>query len=107
MKHTKEPWRKGLVSTCIVADEPVPELNGSDATEYYGGKSIMRYIEVTIKGIYSYKQVSTYFMDYMHEAYLSNDELKEYRDQLKSALEEIESAIEEHVDGKDRIDAQI
>ncbi len=37
MKHTKEPWRKGLVSTCIVADEPVPELNGSDATEYTEG----------------------------------------------------------------------
>ena len=55
----------------------------------------MRYIDIRIKKLYSFKRVNTYFIDQMHEAYLSNDELKEYRDQLKLALEEIESAIKE------------
>jgi hypothetical protein len=55
----------------------------------------MRYIDIRIKKLLSHTKVITYFMDYMHEDYLSNDELKEYRDQLKLALEEIESAIEE------------
>lgn len=55
----------------------------------------MRYINIRTKKKFGYTQVNTYFIDQMHEAYLSNDELKEYRDQLKLALEEIESAIEE------------
>ena len=55
----------------------------------------MRYIEVRIKKLQSHTKVSTYFMDYLQESYLSKNELKEYRDQLKLALEEIESAIEE------------
>jgi hypothetical protein len=37
--HTKTPWRTGK-SHCVVADEPVPGMNGSDAFEYYGGHLI-------------------------------------------------------------------
>lgn len=55
----------------------------------------MTYIDVRIKKLYRYTKVITCLMDHMRESYLSNDELKEYRDQLKLALEEIESAIEE------------
>ena len=55
----------------------------------------MRYIDIRIKKLYSYTKVITCLMDHMMESYLSNKELKEYRDQLKLALEEIESAIEE------------
>ncbi len=55
----------------------------------------MRYIDVRIKKMINYTKVTTYFMDYLQESFLSNEELKEYRDQLKLALEEIESAIEE------------
>ena len=55
----------------------------------------MRYIDVRIKKMINYTNVTTYFMDYLQESFLSNEELKEYRDQLKLALEEIESAIEE------------
>lgn len=35
-KHTAEPWRIGKMGA-VVADIPVPEMNGSDAVEYYGG----------------------------------------------------------------------
>ena len=55
----------------------------------------MRYIDVRTKKMINCTKVTTYFMDYLQESFLSNAELKEYRDQLKSALEEIESAIEE------------
>lgn len=55
----------------------------------------MRYIEVRIKKLFRCAKVTTDFMDYLQESYLSNEELREYRDQLKLALEEIESAIEE------------
>lgn len=42
MQHTKTPWRVGAPSQMgsIVADEPVPEIKGSDAVEYYGGHLI-------------------------------------------------------------------
>jgi hypothetical protein len=33
--HTEGPWRAGR--GCVVADQPVPEMGGSDAVEYYGG----------------------------------------------------------------------
>lgn len=36
--HTQGPWRAGR--GCVVADHPVPEMNGSDAVEYYGGHLI-------------------------------------------------------------------
>lgn len=36
--HTQGPWRSGR--GCVVADHPVPEMNGSDAVEYYGGHLI-------------------------------------------------------------------
>lgn len=55
----------------------------------------MRYIDIRIKKLYSYTKVLTYINGELWESYLSNEELKEYRDQLKLALEEIESAIEE------------
>ena len=38
-EHTKEPWCIGRAGS-IVADDPVPEMSGSDAVEYYGGHLI-------------------------------------------------------------------
>lgn len=38
-KHTPTPWRIGK-GHCVVADEPVPGMDGSDAIEYYGGHLI-------------------------------------------------------------------
>lgn len=38
-KHTKGPWRVGRPGT-VVADEAVPEINGSEETFYYGGHLI-------------------------------------------------------------------
>lgn len=42
MQHTKTPWRVGAPSQMgsVVADEPVPEIGGSDAVDYYGGHLI-------------------------------------------------------------------
>lgn len=39
MQHTKTPWRIGAGTSkgAVVADEPVPEIGGSDAVTYYGG----------------------------------------------------------------------
>lgn len=40
IEHTREPWRVGKCSASmgvVVSDEPVPEINGSDAVDYYGG----------------------------------------------------------------------
>jgi len=37
--HTAGPWRVGGKGW-VVADHPVPEVNGSDALEYYGGHLI-------------------------------------------------------------------
>lgn len=35
-EHTKEPWRTGRQGS-VVADEPVPEISGSEDVAYYGG----------------------------------------------------------------------
>ena len=42
MEHTKTPWRVGSPNrmVSVVADEPVPEIGGSDAVDYYGGHLI-------------------------------------------------------------------
>lgn len=42
MQHTKTPWRVGAPNKMgsVVADEPVPEIGGSDAVGYYGGHLI-------------------------------------------------------------------
>lgn len=42
MQHTKTPWRLGAPSQmgAVVADEPVPEIKGSEAVEHYGGHLI-------------------------------------------------------------------
>jgi hypothetical protein len=42
MKHTKTPWRVGNPTGMgsVVADEPVPEIGGSNAIDYYGGHMI-------------------------------------------------------------------
>ena len=42
MQHTKTPWRLGAPSQMgsVVADEPVPEIKGSEAVDYYGGHLI-------------------------------------------------------------------
>ena len=42
MQHTKTPWRVGSPNRMgsVVADEPVPEIGGSDAVAYYGGHLI-------------------------------------------------------------------
>lgn len=37
--HTPLPWRVGKTG-CVVADVPVPGLQGSDDTDYYGGHLI-------------------------------------------------------------------
>lgn len=37
-KHTPGPWR--VSRGAVVADHPVPEIGGSDATDYYGGHLI-------------------------------------------------------------------
>lgn len=39
MKHNPAPWTMGI-GHCIVSDTPVPEMGGSDATDYYGGHLI-------------------------------------------------------------------
>lgn len=42
-RHTAEPWRAGSGpggNGSIVADEPVHDMNGSDAVDYYGGHLI-------------------------------------------------------------------
>jgi hypothetical protein len=37
-EHTPGPWRVGKPgSNSVVADVPVPGINGSDATDYYNG----------------------------------------------------------------------
>jgi hypothetical protein len=40
MEHTKTPWRVGRKGGAVVADEPVPEMGGSDDVEYYGGHMV-------------------------------------------------------------------
>jgi len=42
MQHTKTPWRVGKPTQmgAVVADEPVPEIGGSDCVDYYGGHLI-------------------------------------------------------------------
>lgn len=42
MQHTKTPWRVGTNHGmgAVVADEPVPEMGGSDDVTYYGGHMI-------------------------------------------------------------------
>lgn len=39
MTHTPGPWRVGRPGS-VVADHPVPEMDGSDAVDYYGGHLI-------------------------------------------------------------------
>ena len=40
-KATPGPWRIGISSThVVVSDYPVPEIGGSDATDYFGGHLI-------------------------------------------------------------------
>lgn len=38
-KHTPGPWRVGRRGS-VVADVAVPEMNGSDAVDYYGGHMV-------------------------------------------------------------------
>ena len=40
MSYTKGVWEVGRGGYCVVSTEPVPEVNGSDAVEYYGGHLI-------------------------------------------------------------------
>lgn len=40
VSHTPGPWRTGKNGRCVVADTPVPGINGSDAVEHYGGHLI-------------------------------------------------------------------
>lgn len=40
MSYTKGVWKVGRGGYCVVSQEPVPEVNGSDAVEYYGGHLI-------------------------------------------------------------------
>ena len=40
MIYTKGVWSVGRGGYCVVSTEPVPEVNGSDAEEYYGGHLI-------------------------------------------------------------------
>ena len=42
MQHTKTPWRVGSPNRMgsVVADEPVPEIGGSEDVAYYGGHLI-------------------------------------------------------------------
>lgn len=35
--HTPGPWRIGTTEGAVVADVPIPEVEGSDHYEYYGG----------------------------------------------------------------------
>ncbi|KMN36516.1 hypothetical protein VI26_06670 [Chromobacterium sp. LK1] len=39
MEHTQEPWRLGIGYT-VIANDPVPEMPGSEHVEYYGGHLI-------------------------------------------------------------------
>jgi len=39
MDHNPAPWRVGKHGS-VVCDTPVPDIDGSDATEYYGGHLI-------------------------------------------------------------------
>lgn len=38
--YTAGPWRVGRRGSCVVADQPTPEIAGSDDVEYYGGHLI-------------------------------------------------------------------
>lgn len=38
--HTPEPWREGTSYAAIVADAPVPDMNGSDDFVHYGGHMV-------------------------------------------------------------------
>lgn len=40
MSYTKCVWKVGRGRYCVVSTEPVPEVNGSDVVEYYGGHLI-------------------------------------------------------------------
>lgn len=40
MSYTKGVWKVGRGGYCVVSQEPAPEVNGSDAVEYYGGHLI-------------------------------------------------------------------
>lgn len=40
MSYTKGVWKVGRGGYCVVSTEPVPEVNGSEAVEYYGGHLI-------------------------------------------------------------------
>ena len=40
MSYTKVVWKVGRGWYCVVSQEPVPEVNGGDAVEYYGGHLI-------------------------------------------------------------------
>ena len=40
VSHTPGPWRTGKNGRGVVADTPVPGINGSDAVEHYGGHLI-------------------------------------------------------------------
>lgn len=64
MQHTKTPWRVGNPSQMgsVVADEPVPEVRGSDAVSHYGGHLIAESIaprnaEFIVRACNSYDQL--------------------------------------------------
>lgn len=40
MSYTKGAWKVGRGGYCVVSPNPVPEVNGSDAVEYYSGHLI-------------------------------------------------------------------
>lgn len=40
MSYTKGVWEVGRGAYCVVSTETVPEVNGSEAVEYYGGHLI-------------------------------------------------------------------
>lgn len=95
-QHTKEPWRTGRHG-CVVADEPVLEIGGSDDVEYYGGHLICE--SVTLRnarrivacvnacaGIPTDDLESSLRLGLFHLAEFA-DEVVKQRDDLLAALE--------------------
>lgn len=99
MQHTKTPWRVGTPSQMgsVVADEPVPEIKGSDAVEYYGGHLIAESIaprnaEFIVRACNAHDLLVTALSEMMEYARMVPDEAidgcsmrADYREALKNA----------------------
>lgn len=106
MQHTKTPWRVGKPSQMgsVVADEPVPEIKGSDAVEHYGGHLVAESIAprnaaFIVRACNSHDQLVAALEDMMDWAravsdeYIDGGDLREdYRQALSDARDALAAA---------------